>query len=41
LYYYNNQKFKKCEKRIDEILKELTSRELWKKFYLLLARCYF
>jgi Ca2+-dependent lipid-binding protein len=28
LYYYHNQRFKKCEKRIDEILKELTSREL-------------
>ena len=28
LYYYHNQRFKNCEKRIDEILKELTSREL-------------
>jgi len=28
LYYYHNQRFKNCEKKIDEILKELTSREL-------------
>jgi hypothetical protein len=28
LYYYHNQRFKKCKKRIDEILKELTTREL-------------
>jgi Flp pilus assembly protein TadB len=28
LYYYHDQKYKKCEKRIEEILKELNSREL-------------
>jgi hypothetical protein len=28
LYYYHIQKFKKCEKRIEEILDELTSRDI-------------
>jgi hypothetical protein len=30
LYYYHNQRFKKCEKRVEEILDELTSRDIWK-----------
>jgi hypothetical protein len=28
LYYYHNQRFKKCEKRVEEILDELTSRDI-------------
>jgi len=28
LYYYHSQNFKKCEKRIEEILNELTSRDI-------------
>ena len=28
LYYYNNQRFKKCEKRVEEILNELRLRDI-------------
>jgi Flp pilus assembly protein TadB len=28
LYYYHNQRFKKCEKKVEEILDELTSRNI-------------
>ena len=32
LYYYHSQRFKKCEKRVEEILNELTSRDIWKNY---------
>jgi len=28
IIYYHNQRFKKCEKRVEEILNELTSRDI-------------
>ena len=28
LYYYHSQRFKKCEKKVEEILDELTSRDI-------------